>query len=162
MGLGVALSLLLLIYRATSPASAVLGRVPGENAFRDISRRPDLETTPGLLIFRFDSSLFFASANHFVEALQARLAAATEPVRQVLLDAETINLLDTTAAEMLLELQTSLDKQGITLAFARVHDPVKDKMALTGVVDAVGADRFFDTVMEGVEAFGNSKQETTK
>jgi high affinity sulfate transporter 1 len=162
MGLGVVLSLLLLIYRATSPASAVLGRVPGESAFRDVSRRLNLETTPGLLIFRFDSSLFFASANHFVEALQARLAAATEPVRQVLLDAETINLLDTTAAEMLLELQTSLDKQGITLAFARVHDPVKDKMALTGVVDAVGADRFFDTVMEGVEAFGNSKQETTK
>ena len=162
MGLGVALSLLLLIYRATSPASAVLGRVPGESAFRDVSRRPNLQTYPGLLIFRFDSSLFFASANHFGEALQARLAAAAEPVRQVLIDAETVNLLDTTAAQMLLELQASLDKQGITLAFARVRDPVKDKMASTGVVDAVGADRFYDTVMEGVEAFGNSSQETTK
>ena len=114
------------------------------------------------MIFRFDSSLFFASANHFGEDLQTYLAKAAETVHQVLIDAETINLLDTTAAEILLELQTSLDKQGITLAFARVHDPVKDKMALTGVVDAVGVDRFFDTVMEGVEAFGNSKQETTK
>jgi high affinity sulfate transporter 1 len=162
MGLGVVLSLLLLIYRATSPASAVLGRVPGESAFRDVSRRPNLETYPGLLVFRFDSSLFFASANHFSEALQARLAAATQPVRQVLVDAETINLLDTTGAEMLRELQTSLDKQSISLAFARVRDPVKDKMASTGVVDAVGADRFYDTVMEGVEAFENSSQETTK
>jgi len=166
MGLGVALSLLLLIYRATSPASAVLGRVPGESAFRDVSRRPYLETTPGLLVFRFDSSLFFASANHFSEALKARLAtvseSGTEPISEVLVDAETINLLDTTAAEMLLDVQTDLKKQGITLAFARVRDPVVEKMASTGVVDAVGADHFHDTVMEGVEAFNKTNQETTK
>ena len=162
MGLGVLLSLLLLIYRTTSPSSAVLGRVPGGTAFRDVSRRPNLEITPGLLIFRFDSSLFFASANHFGEALQARLAAAAEPVRQVLIDAETINLMDTTGAEMLRELQTSLDKKGITLAFARLRDPVKDKMVLAGVVDAVGADHFYDTVLEGVEAFGPTNRETTK
>ncbi len=85
-----------------------------------------------------------------------------EPVRQVLIDAETINLLDTTGAETLLELQTSLDQKGITLAFARVRDPIKDKMALTGVVDVVGADHFYDTVPEGVEAFGNTSQETAK
>ena len=162
IGLGVALSLLLLIYRATSPSSAVLGREPGGRVFHDVSRRPNLETTPGLLIFRFDSSLFFASANHFGEDLQARLAAAVEPVRQVLIDAETINLLDTTAAEMLLELKTSLGPKGITLAFARVRDPIKDKMALAGVVDAVGDDHFYDTLLEGVEAFGNTSQEAAK
>jgi len=165
MGLGIALSLLLLIYRATSPASAVLGRVPGESAFRDISRRPNLETIPGLLVFRFDSSLFFASANHFGEALQARIEQVTEstgvPVRQVLVDAETINLLDTTAAEMLLDVQASLAKQGITLAFARVRDPVKDKMTVTGVVDVVGADNYYDTVVMGAEAFKNTQQEST-
>jgi MFS superfamily sulfate permease-like transporter len=162
MGLGIALSLVLLIYRATSPASAVLGREPGGSAFHEVDRRPDLETTPGLLIFRFDSSLFFASANHFSEALQARIAEAAEPIRQVLVDAETINLLDSTAAEMLLELQANLDKKGITLTFARVHDRVKDRMALTGVVDEVGADRFFDTLLEGTEAFVNTNQETAK
>jgi len=166
MGLGVGLSLLLLIYRATSPTSAVLGQVPGESAFRDISRRPNLQTTPGLLVFRFDSSLFFASANHFGEALQARVDQASKsggvPVRQVLVDAETINLLDTTAAEMLLDVHASLMKQGITLAFARVRDPVRDKMALTGVVDAVGAEHFHDTVIEGVETFDNATQESTK
>ncbi len=163
MGLGVALSLVLLIYRATSPSSAVLGREPGgSSAFRDVSRRANLETTPGLLIFRFNSSLFFASANHFAEALQARIAAAAEPVRQVLLDAESINLLDSTAAEILLEQQTSLEKKGIILAFARVRDEVKEKMALAGVVDAAGADHFYDTVLEGAEAFGNTNQETTK
>ena len=164
MGLGVALSIVLLIYRATSPSSAVLGRVPGESSFRDIKRRPNLETTPGLMVFRFDSSLFFASANHFAEALQAHLTSELEreSIRQVLVDAETINLLDTTGAEMLLDLKTSLDKQGITLAFASVRDPVKDKMALTGVVDAVGADYFYDTVIQGAEAFKNTHQGSIK
>jgi len=162
MGLGVALSLVLLIYRATSPANAVLGREPGGSAFHEVDQRQDLETTPGLLIFRFDSSLFFASANHFSEALQARIAEAAEPIRQVLVDAETINLLDSTATEMLLELQTNLDKEGITLAFARVHDRVKDRMARTGVVAAVGDDRFFDTLLEATEAFVNTNQETAK
>ncbi len=80
----------------------------------------------------------------------------------MLVDAETVNLLDTTAAEMLLETETSLDKKGIKLAFARVRDPVKDKMALAGVVDAIGADYFYDTVLEGVEAFGNTGQEVAK
>lgn len=163
MGLGVALALILLIYRATSPSSAVLGREPGgSSAFRDVSQRANLETTPGLLIFRFNSSLFFASANHFAEALQARIAAAAEPVRQVLLDAESINLLDSTAAEILLEQQKSLDKKGITLAFARVRDEVKEKMALAGIVDAVGADYYYDTLLEGAEAFGNTNLEVTK
>ncbi len=156
IGLGVALSLLLLIYRSTSPANAVLGREPGKNAFRDVSRHQNLETYSGLLIFRFDSSLIFASANHFSEALQARMAAAEEPVRQVLIDAETISLLDTTAAEMLRELQTSLDKRGVALSFARLLDPVRDKMALAGLVDAVGADSFFETLSDGVAAFQSS------
>lgn len=159
IGLGVVLALLLLIYRASSPPSAVLGRLPGEHAFRDLNRRPSLETFPGLLIFRFDAGLFFANVNYFAEALQARLAAAGEPVRRVLIDAETINLMDSTAAEKLLDLRTSLDQKGISLAFAQVRDPVRDKMALAGLVDAVGTDRFFETLSDGVAAFQSSNRE---
>jgi len=162
MGLGVALSIILLIYRTSSPHSAVLGREPGSDAFRDVSRRENLQTTPGLLIFRFDSSLFFASATHFDEALQTHVKMAEEPVRQVLIDAESINLMDSTAAEMLLSLQTDLDKKNILLSFACVRDPIKDKMLLAGVVAAVGDNYFYDTVNEGVEVFGNNEQEKIK
>jgi len=162
MGLGVALSILILIYRATSPNSAVLGRVAGANAFHDISLRPNLETIPGQLVFRFDASLFFASANHFEEALMARINSAEEPVREVLIDAETINLIDSTATEMLVKLQSDLKTKGIALAFSRVRDPVKDKMGLAGVVDVVGAEHFYDTLIEGVEAYANKDKENTK
>jgi high affinity sulfate transporter 1 len=155
MGLGVALSILVLIYRSSSPHGAVLGRVAGTNVFHDISIHPSLETTPGLLIFRFYSSLFFSNANHFEEALLAKVNSAEEPVRKVLIDAETINQIDSTATEMLLKLQNALKIKGIILAFSSVHDAVKDKMARAGIVDVVGDKYFFDTLIEGVETVVN-------
>ena len=162
MGLGISLSILLLIYRASSPHSAVLGRFGGTNTFRDISLHPELETTPGQMIFRFDSSLFFASANHFEEALQKNINSAEQPVREVLIDAESINLIDSTATEMLLKLHSDLETKGIALAFSRVRDPVKDKMQLSGLVDAMSSDHFYDTLAQGVEAFEQSKKDCSK
>jgi len=159
MGLGVALSILILIYRASSPHNAVLGRESGTNSFRDISIRPNLETVPGLLIFRFDSSLFFASATHFEDALQAQIMKADKAVHTVLVDAESINLIDSTATEMLMKLQAELTAKGITLGFARVRDPIKDKMQLSGFSDQVGAEHFYNTLNDGVEAFAESNQE---
>ena len=160
MGLGVALSILLLIYRATAPSSTILGRESGSNNFHDISRHPDAETISGLLIFRFNSSLFFANSNHFDKALQVRLASTEGPVSQILFDAETISLMDSTATDMLLELQKNMTNKGITLAFACVHDAVKEKMQLAGVVDAVGSNNFYDSILEGVEAFGKEATST--
>ncbi len=74
-------------------------------------------------------------------------------VSEVLIDAEGINLIDTTGAEMLLELQKELSRKNITLSFARVHDAVKDRMQTTGVVDLVGSDQFYETLQEGMDAF---------
>jgi len=76
----------------------------------------------------------------------------------VLIDAEGVNLIDSTATEMLLKLQTRLHKKGITLTFAHVHNRVKDKMAIAGVVDSVGADHFYNTLHDGIEAFENNNQ----
>lgn len=159
MGLGVSLSILILIYRASSPHSAVLGRVSGTNSFHDVSIRSNLETVPGLLIFRFDSSLFFASATHFEDALQAQIMKADKAVHTVLVDAESMNLIDSTATEMLMKLQTELTAQGINLGFARVRDPIKDKMQLSGFIDQIGSEHFYNTLNDGVEAFASNNQE---
>lgn len=162
MGAGIALSILLLIYRATSPSSAVLGREGNANAFHDIRRYPGLKTVPGLLIFRYDSNLFFASANNFRSTLQANIVLAKEPVTEVLIDAEGVNVIDTTGTEMLLDLQKHLSRKGIALSFARVHDLVKDRMVLTGVADAVGEDHFYETLQEGMDTFIQKSKELTK
>ncbi len=160
MGAGIALSILLLIYRASSPPCTILGRAGEANSFHDVRRYPDLIIVPGLLIFRFDANLFFANANHFHTTLQSFINLSSVPVSEVLIDAEGINLIDTTGSEMLLELQKELGRKGITLTAARVHDSVKDRLQTTGVVDMVGSDHFYETLQEGMDVFvRNQKSE---
>ncbi len=157
MGLGIALSMLLLIYRASKPYSTALAPDKDKKAFHDIKRQPDLDPIPGLLIFRFDSSLFFASARNFRNALESQLENSAIPVTRVLVDAEGINGIDSSSTDMLLELLDTLQVRNIDLAFARVHDAVKSKMALAGIVDKVGEALFFDTLQEGADAFIDQK-----
>ena len=116
-------------------------------------RHADAETFPGLLIFRFTSGLYFANSNHFSDELKRHIAAADQPVRSVLIDAETINLIDTTSTDMLLKLHGDLKRQGVSLGFSRVRDAIRDRMQVAGVVDAIGADHFYETITDGVDAF---------
>lgn len=153
IGLAVVLAMMLLIWRSSAPQTAVLGRLPAGTMFRDILRHPDAETFPGLLIYRFGAALYFANSNHFADELKRHIAASQQPVDSVLVDAETINLIDTTSTDMLLKLQGDLDKQGIALGFARLRYSVRDKMQLAGVEDAIGAIHFHETISDGVEAF---------
>lgn len=157
IGIGVVLSIVALIYRASYPGTAVLGQVPGrEGVYRDIKRYPDAKTLPGLLLFRFDSPVFFANANHFADVLQRAVGAADGPLKAVLVDAEPANLIDTTACDMLVKLHSELADKGIVLAFARVRDPVRDVMRRAGVEAAVGADRYFDRITDGVKAYSTA------
>ena len=153
IGLGVVLSIVALIYRASYPGTAVLGQLPGKEAYRDLKRHPDATTIPGLLLFRFDSSLFFANATHFADVLKREIGEAEDPVRAVLVDAEPTNLIDATACDMLVKLHSELSAKGIVLAFARVRDPVRDKLRQAGVEAVVGADRVYERITDGVRAF---------
>ena len=102
IALGVALSLLMLVYRTSQPQGAVLAQLPGTEAYRDVRRHPEALTFPGLLIWRAGGDLFFASIGCFDEGLRAALAANRPPARHVLLDADSVNFLDTTACDALL------------------------------------------------------------
>jgi MFS superfamily sulfate permease-like transporter len=84
IALGVALSLLMLIYRVSHPHGAVLGQLPGEEAYRDIERHPGATTFPGLLIWRAGGDLFFASIDHVGEGVKAALAASRPPASMCL------------------------------------------------------------------------------
>jgi high affinity sulfate transporter 1 len=150
--LGVILSLLVLIRRVTRPGTAVIGRMPDET-FRDVTRYPEAETVPGLLIFRFDSILFFSNAAYFAREVQEYIATAEVPIQEVLVNAETINDLDTTGTDQLIALNEELIKDGIQLAFAEVKDPVREMMRLSGAEEAIGTENFYSSVSAGVRAF---------
>jgi anti-anti-sigma factor len=158
IGLGVVLSLVLLIQRASHPSTAVLGQLPGEEMYRDILRHPEATTTPGLLIFRLSGDLIFPNANYFHSQVKQAIAAFKTPVQQVLLDAESINLVDITAIEMLTKLTQELSQQGIVLSLARVRDTVRDRMRRAGLEREIGASHFYERISDGVEAFGQREQ----
>ena len=153
IALGVALSLLLLIYRTSHPQGAVLGQLPGEEAYRDIRLHPEALTLPGLMIWRPGGDLFFASIGRLAEQLKAALAASHLPVKHVLLDAEAVNRIDTSACDALLNLIRELQSQGITFAFARVRDEIRDRMRLGGIEAIVGPTDFHERVTDGVHAW---------
>ncbi len=151
--IAVAVSLLVLIYRASRPGIPVLGKDPDENVYHSIERHPESETYPGLIMFRLDAELFFANATYFRDRVREQRATADPPARAILVDAEAIHDLDITAAEMLKELASELADDGIELLFARVHQTVREMMQRSGVEDAVGADHIYPTIQVGVVDF---------
>jgi len=153
IALGVVLSLLLLIYRASHPHGAILGQLPGTEAYRYVGRHPEAVTFPGLLIWRLGGDLFFASVGHFEAGLAAALSASNPPARHVLLDAESVNFIDTSASDTMLNLVKRLQGDGLTVAFVRVRDSVRDRMRVSGIEAVVGADNFYDRITDGVNAW---------
>ena len=151
--LGVVLSLLMVIYRTSHLQGAVLGRLPGTEAYRDVANHPEAVTFPGLLIWRIGGDLFFASIGQLGEELRAALAVASPPVRHVLLDADSVNFIDTTGCDAALSTIAALQKQGITFAFARVRDEVRGRLRRGGVEAAVGCANFYERVTDGVRAW---------
>ena len=153
VGLGVGLSLLVLIWRSAHPGVAVLGQMPDGCTFRDIARHPEAKTFPGLLIFRIDAQLTFPDSDYFAARVKREVARAEEPVQVVLIDAETINDVDITGAKALKKLNVTLAAQGIDLWLAQVKDPVFDKLRRMNVIAVVGIDHCFKSVKKAVQAF---------
>ena len=102
---------------------------------------------------RWDAPLFFANANLFRDMVRQRVAEATPTPRLVLLAAEPITDIDTTAAEVLKDLDEELNADGVHLAFAELKDPVKDTIVRYGLLETIDHRRFFPTVDVAVEAF---------
>ncbi len=123
---GVALSLGVLVWRASRPHMAVIGRVPGTEHFRNVERH-QVETRPGLLALRVDENLFFANMPRVEERIAAALAADAS-VQRVLLVCSGVNQIDTTALGVLSDLEARLAEQGIRLQLAEVKGPVMDRL----------------------------------
>jgi len=150
VAVGVAIAQLLM--RETWPHDAVLGRIPGTNDYHDTVLNPEAESFPGLVIYRFDSSLVFFNADYFKSRVRAMVREAPAPVRAFLLDAETMPYLDTTGAAVLDQVCADLEKEGIMMAIAAAKSPVRAMIDRTGLARRFGPDRMFPTVPSAVEA----------
>lgn len=129
----VVLSVLDFLRRAWKPYSAELVRVDGIKGYHDRSRHPEGRVVPGLLLYRFDAPLFFANARHFADDIDRRIAARNldenaAHIRCVIVTAEPITDIDTTAADTLRELFDSLAARDIELRFAELKGTVHDRL----------------------------------
>ncbi|HEY6629276.1 MAG TPA: SulP family inorganic anion transporter, partial [Acidimicrobiia bacterium] len=122
--IGIIVSILLMVYRASQPHIAGLGVVPGTDIYVDRTRRPDAVAPEGIAVIRVESGLFFANAD-YVRA-RVREAAATPGTKAVIIDAETIPAIDVTAVRMLIEVTDELRADGVDLILAHDIGQVRD------------------------------------
>ena len=147
------LALIVLLVGTKQRNTYELAREPETGVYRSIDHFPDGETYPGLLIIRFDGSLFFANAPDFVTAIRQEIAGVDPPPRVVLLDGESMNYVDATAIITLKEFQDKLLQENIQIRFARVKTEVMDVMVRGGLEEAVPADHFYPSVHAAVDAY---------
>ncbi len=153
IAVAIVLSLGAFVRRAWRPYDAILGRVSGRKGYHDVERHPDAALIPGLVLYRFDAPLFFANAELFAERLLAAIAARADPVQWVVVAAEPITDVDTTAAEAISELLDDLDAREISLAFAELKGPVKDRLRSYGLDERIGEEHFFPTLGTAINAY---------
>jgi MFS superfamily sulfate permease-like transporter len=151
--IAVGLSLFAFIKRSWRPYDAVLGRVDGRDGYHDVSRHPEARLIPGLVLFRWDAPLFFANAELFQDHVKRAIRQSPSPVRWVVVAAEPITDVDTTAADAVAELLDELAGAGILLCFAEMKGRVKDQIERYELHAEVGPDRFFPTLGTAVDRY---------
>jgi len=151
--IAVGLSILNVFHRTWWPYQAILGDTPSLPGFHDVAGHPHATTTPGLVLFRFDAPLVFANARTFRERV---LELAEEPgVRWIVIAAEPITDVDTTAADMLEDLDERLNSRGISLVFAEMKDPVHHKITRYELTRTIDPAHFYPTIKAAVDAFAS-------
>lgn len=153
IGLAVVAAVIEFLWDGWRPHSAILGRAEGVKGYHDITRYPEARQIPGLVLFRWDAPLFFANAEFFRERALDAVAHAPSPPRWLVIAAEPVTSVDVTAADVLFELDRTLQESGVELVFAELKDPVKDKLKRFGLFAQIGEKNFFPTIGAAVGAF---------
>jgi high affinity sulfate transporter 1 len=151
--IAVGLSVLDLLRRVARPHDGILGYVPDVPGMHDIDDYPAARQVPGLVVYRYDSPLFFANAQDFTRRALAALDLAEGPVEWLILNAEANVEADLTSLDALEQLRAELEGRHVTLALARVKQDLRDDLARSGLLDRVGQDRVFMTLPAAVAAY---------
>jgi sulfate permease, SulP family len=145
--IGVVLSLVLFIARASRPRVSVLGEDPAvPGTYVDVDRHPEAHATEGVLVVKADAPIFYANAQAVRDSIDDMVSKANEPVRTVVLDLDTNDDIDVTTADQLVKLRHSLHGHDTTLCLAHVHAPTLEIAQRAGLVRSPDSDHLFPTV----------------
>ncbi|MEX0315901.1 MAG: SulP family inorganic anion transporter [Allomuricauda sp.] len=149
--LGVLLSLLLLVYRTSHPHIAVLGRIKGSDYFKNVERfAQEVEIDKDKLIIRFDAQLYFGNKDYFKKELYRHIEKKGHQLNYVILNAEAINYIDSSAASMLERIVKDLHAKGIRFFVAGAIGPTRDIFYSSGLINVIGRENLFVRTFEAV------------
>ena len=155
----IVLSIVNIFRRASWPYQATLGKVSGISGHHDTTQYPEAQKLDGAVIYRFDAPLFFANARSFKE--QIRKFANSQPKPNwIIVASEPITDVDTTAADMLLELDEELNAKDIYLVFAEMKNPVRLKVERYELIGPLNPEHFFPTIDEAVATYTENTGKT--
>jgi high affinity sulfate transporter 1 len=149
----IGLSIADLLRRVARPHDGILGFVPGVAGMHDVDDYADARQLPGLVVYRYDSPLFFANAEDFRARATAAADGSPTPVQWFVLNAESYVEVDLTALDALEDLRVELTRRGVVVAMARVKQDLLVALQAAGLVDRLGADRIFPTLPTAVDAY---------
>jgi high affinity sulfate transporter 1 len=153
IGIAIVIAVIEFLWDGWRPHYAVLGRVDQIKGYHDITRYPNARLIPGLVLFRWDAPLFFANAELFHQCIRKAIAQSPTPVKWVVVTAEPVTSVDVTSADVLCDVDDELREVGVSLYFAEMKDPVKDKLKRFGLYERFGEGRFFQTIGEAVSTY---------
>jgi SulP family sulfate permease len=156
MILAVGATLAYLLYKGMLPRVVMLGRMKGHQGFYKLHRVDGAKPVPGLAVVLVQGSFLFFSADHVQQRLEEILAELPTDVRWLVLDASSIPIMDTTAAETLIEINADLSKRGIKFGVAEIHSESLALLAAAGVIKVIGQNMVFANLEEMLEAFNTS------
>ena len=153
IGIAILLAVIEFLWDGWRPHWAILGDTEEVEGYHDVTRYPQARRIPGLVLFRWDAPLFFANAELFNQRVLDAVAESPTPVKRVVVAAEPITSVDVTSADSLTDLAAMLKARGISLCFAELKDPVKDKLTRFEIIGQLGGEFFFPTVESAVASY---------
>lgn len=148
--IAVGLAILRLLILASKPRDALLGVVPGTDHFVNLASEPRARAVPGVMVYRFESGLVFFNADYFATRVRQIISDAQEKPSLLVLDAESMGMLDTTGADTLDALHSELERNGIELRVARAKGWFRIMLETSGVADKIGRERLFPSTRAAV------------
>jgi high affinity sulfate transporter 1 len=157
--IAVFVSIIYMIARVMHPHTAILGRIPGTDLYGDVKRHPENEQVPGILVYRVDSSIFFANAATVHDQISDLIDKMDPPVELVVLYLEATPILDITGADMLADIHRQLANRGIALKLAKATGPVRDVLRAEGFEDFMGKIEADATVSKVIKEWQQAKEQ---
>ena len=158
---GIILSLLLLVYRASKPHYAFLGRIGSTNYFQNIERFPDEVTVrEDLIILKFDAQLFFGNIEFFKQLVFDAVEKNSKKIKGFIINARSINYIDSTAAEELVVIIKKLQKKDIRVMIVGAIDPSRDIIINSKLIDVLKRQNLFVTSGDATNSFDGISKKT--